>query len=181
MARRGFSAAIAATNALQSIVEAASSRADRDRLAPGRRPDGPGNWLEALDADECWRLLGTRRLGRLGFTAHSGRLVILPVNYAIDDRRIVIRTGPGPKLEAARRGDFVAFEVDEIDLDVHTGWSVTVTGRARWIREPAELARVGPLDLSTWAAGPRDRVIVVEPSHVGGRRLDIPDVATEDA
>lgn len=171
MLRRGVAASNAAMNAWQAMVEGARGRTAREQLAPGRHPDGPGNWLDEIDPDECWRLLETRELGRLGFTAHSGRPVILPVNYAITDGTIVVRSGRGPKLEAARRGDLVAFEVDEIDLDTRVGWSVAITGRARWVRDPRELAHVASLDLMTWAAGPRDEVIAVHPIHVGGRRL----------
>jgi len=179
--RGGRSASNAATNAWQSLVEATRGRAGRDQLAPGRHPEGPGNWLDPINPEESWRLLAPRRFGRLGFTAHSGAQVILPVNYVVHDRTIVIRSGRGPKLDAAHRGDQVAFEVDEIDLDAHTGWSVSVTGRARWVRDANELATLVGIDLTAWAAGPRDELIVIEPSHVGGRRLTPPRPATDEA
>lgn len=174
MLRKGLAASAAVTNAWQSVVEAGRGRAERDRLAPSVVHDGPSSWLEAIEPDECWRLLAEGRLGRIGFTAHSGRPVILPVNYTLDDRTILIRSGGGPKLEAARRGDLVAFEVDEIDAEAHTGWSVSVTGRARWVSDPHELARLETSEWETWAAGPRDHVIAVEPLHVGGRWLREP-------
>jgi len=158
-------------NAWLGTVDDAHSRAERDRLAPGRNPDGPGNGLRELGGEECWALLASQRFGRIGFSAHSGRPVILPVNYAVTDHQILIRTGRGPKLEAARRQDLVAFEVDEIDVDGQVGWSVTLTGRAHWVREPATLARLGAVDFAVWAAGPRNELIVIEPLHIGGRRL----------
>ena len=43
----------------------------------------------------------------------------------------VSRARPGPKLKAAERGDAVALEVEDIDEEQHTGWSVVVVGRAR--------------------------------------------------
>lgn len=171
----------AVINAWQSMVEAGRGRGDRERLAPGRNHGGPGNWLDAIDADECWDLLRGCRLGRIGFTAHSGRPVILPVNYAVAHRRIVIRSGRGPKLAAAGRGELVGFEADQIDQDAHTGWSVSMTGRARWVRDPLELARLAVLDLMPWVAGPRDEVIEIAPVHLAGRRLREPDtVAARD-
>ncbi|HVV77281.1 MAG TPA: pyridoxamine 5'-phosphate oxidase family protein [Mycobacteriales bacterium] len=175
--RHGLAASRAAMNAWQGMVDDARGRAERERLAPGRRADGSGSWLDAIDPDDAWELLRSHHLGRVAFSAHSGRPVIVPVNYAVHDRQIVIRTGRGPKLEAARRGDLVAFEVDQIDLVAHTGWSVTLTGRARWVREPSTLARLTALDLEVWAGGPRNETIAIEPLHIGGRRL----VAAETA
>lgn len=171
LVRRAFGASVSVANAVQSIVDAGRDRAERARLAPGVHDDGPGNWLDPIDTEECWRLLASSRLGRIGFTAHSGRPVILPVNYAVDGRTLVVRSGRGPKLEAARRGDLVAFEVDDIDVERHVGWSVAVTGRARCPDKPAELARLRQVDLTAWAAGPRDQLILIDPIHVGGRRM----------
>jgi hypothetical protein len=48
--------------------------------------------LQILDADECYRLLATQQIGRLGVNAEHYPL-IFPVNYAIDRDVIVIRTG----------------------------------------------------------------------------------------
>lgn len=175
--RHGLAASRAAMNAWQGMVDDARGRAERERLAPGRRGGGPGNWLDAIDSADAWELLRSHHLGRLAFSAHSGRPVILPVNYAVHDQHIVIRTGRGPKLEAARRGELVAFEVDEIDMEAHTGWSVTLTGKARWVRDPSTLAQLGAIDLNVWAGGSRDETIVIEPLHIGGRRL----LATESA
>jgi len=172
--RRGMSATTAAMNAWRSMVEDSRGRQERDQLRPGSRHEGDGNWLDAIGPEECWRLLAPRRLGRIGFTAHSGHPVILPVNYVVHDGTIVIHSGRGPKLEAARRRDLVAFEVDEIDRETHTGWSVVATGRARWVHDPRELDALATIDLTCWAAGPRDEVIVIKPLHIAGRRLSTP-------
>lgn len=168
--RYGLAASSAAMNAWQSMVDAGDGRAQRDSLTPGRQPAGPGNWLEEIESADCWKLLAGTCLGRIGFTAHGGRPVILPVNYAVADRTILIRTGRGPKLAAAERNDLVAFEVDDIDLVARTGWSVSVTGRGRRIDDPSERARLAPC-LVPWAAGPRGELVVITPMHVGGRRL----------
>jgi hypothetical protein len=96
------------------------------------------------------------------------------VNFSVVDRRVLIRSGRGPKLEAARRGDLVAFEADRIDLERHTGWSVTLSGRARWAREASERAALEAKLPAAWVAGPRDELIVIDPLHIGGRRIDLP-------
>ena len=163
--------AAAVANAWGSVVETKSGRREREQLHPGRTATGPGQRLDGMCVDECWARLASGSIGRLAFTAHSGTPVIVPVNYAVEGRRVVIRSGRGPKLMAATRGAPVAFEVDEFDTNARTGWSVVVTGSARLADDPAERARLASLDLSPWAAGPRDHFVVVEPRHVAGRVL----------
>ena len=97
------------------------------------------NGLEVLDRDECLQLLSGCSLGRVAVSV--GALpVILPVNFLLDRERILIRTGPGTKLDAATRDSVVAFEVDHIDPFSHGGWSVCLTGMAREVKDEAELA-----------------------------------------
>lgn len=158
-------------NAWQSGVDFALGRQARRELRPGSRPAGEGSWLEQLPPDECWAQLAGAQIGRLAFTAHSGTPVILPVNYAVDDRTIVIRSGLGPKLSAGERGELVAFEVDDLDPGTRTGWSVVVLGALRVVRDPAEQAALGELGLVPWAAGPRTSYLRLRPRHVSGRRL----------
>jgi nitroimidazol reductase NimA-like FMN-containing flavoprotein (pyridoxamine 5'-phosphate oxidase superfamily) len=126
--------------------------------------------LDALSEEECWALLAGHSLGRLGFTAHSGLPVILPVNYALDGRDVLVRSGPGPKLGAAERGDTVAFEVDQVDLESRSGWSVVLTGRAHVV-SPASQAERRALALEPWPAGPRSALLRIRVQHVSGRRL----------
>lgn len=163
-------ASSALTNAREAMADDARVRAERERLAPGRNVEGPGNRLDAIGIDDCWCFLSSAALGRIGFAAHSGHPVILPVNYSIIERQILIRTGRGPKLEAAKRGDLVAFEVDQIDAE-HTGWSVLVTGRARWVREQAEVTALKVRQPASWAAGPRNDLILIDPVNVAGRYI----------
>lgn len=85
--------------------------------------------LQELKEDECLELLATQAYGRLGIVA-DGRPAIFPVNYSLDDDRCVIfRTVAGMKLAGAIN-HHVVFEVDRVDPDRHTGWSVVVHGVA---------------------------------------------------
>lgn len=158
----------AVDNARNAVAVLAGQVRDRQALAPV--DDGPG-FLTRLPPEECLALLATRRLGRLAYVARAGVPDVVPVNYAVHDRALLLRSGPGPKLQAAERGDVVAFEVDDLDEDAHTGWSVVVTGRAR--RLPLEEQRSLPEDALpvAWAKGPRYAVIRVRPSRLDGRRL----------
>jgi uncharacterized protein len=133
------------------------------------------NGLEVLGRDACLRLLAGATLGRVGVS--SGALPsVVPVNFRFDGRQILIRTGVGTKLDAAVAEAVVAFEVDEIDPVAHTGWSVMVTGIARELTEPGELAAARTPPLARWAPGNDHRVIAISTELVSGRRI-VPGLA----
>lgn len=128
------------------------------------------NGLEVLERDECLRLLGSAVVGRVGVS--SGALPqVLPVNFRYDGSRILIRTGRGTKLDAATAGAVVAFEVDEIDADDQTGWSVHVTGVARALADSEEVAAARTPALARWAPAGDWRVIAISTEIVTGRRI----------
>ena len=128
--------------------------------------------LQVLDADECLHLLGTHQIGRLGVNAEHYPL-IFPVNYALDDGIIVIRTAPGTKLAAADHAN-VTFEVDDIDQRSRSGWSVLVRGLAEEVtsRHRAELiARTEATGVVPWAPGSHGHWIRLIPHAITGRRI----------
>ena len=125
--------------------------------------------LAMVDADECLKLLSTRTVGRLAYVARAGVPDITPVNYSIDDDCILIRSGAGPKLQAAERRELVAFEVDDLDETDQSGWSVVVHGRAERIMEPNRGDAPGMP--RPWAAGPRVHSIRITPRRITGRRI----------
>lgn len=128
------------------------------------------NGLEILGREECLRLLATATLGRVGLS--SGALpYVLPVNFRLVGDDVVFRTAPGTKLEAATRNAVVAFEVDHVDVMCHEGWSVMVTGVARAVEDPDELAALGADRIPRWAPGPDGRVVAISTDLVSGRRL----------
>ena len=51
--------------------------------------------VEHLDAEQCWRLLRSIRVGRLAVCA-QGRPLIFPVNYVVDGESIVFVPPPAP-------------------------------------------------------------------------------------
>jgi nitroimidazol reductase NimA-like FMN-containing flavoprotein (pyridoxamine 5'-phosphate oxidase superfamily) len=128
------------------------------------------NGLEVLGRDECLQLLERTAVGRLGVTIGALPFV-LPVNFLVDDDRILVRTGEGTKLDAALRDSVVAFEVDHVDPLDHGGWSVCVTGVAHEIRDPAELERIARLPLPHWAPNDAGHVMAVSMELVTGRRI----------
>src|ERR1700729_2476567 len=80
--------------------------------------------IERLGREDCLRLLGTQQVGRLAFVT-EGRPDVQPVNYVLDGDAVVFATASGIKLWAATRSP-VAFEVDAIDPQSRSGWSVVV-------------------------------------------------------
>lgn len=128
------------------------------------------NGFEVIEREECLRLVRTRALGRLAI--HSGALpAIVPVNFALTDDGIVVRTAPGTKLDQAVRNAVVAFEVDDFDGLRHTGWSVNVIGLARELTESEDVAAAELLPIPQWAPGPRTHFVCVGLDVVRGRRL----------
>lgn len=128
------------------------------------------NDLEVIGVDECLELLGEFVIGRLAVEA-TGRPRIFPVNYVMDGNSIVFRTSAGTKLSEACHERFVAFEIDEADRQMHTGWSVVVSGVAHHVTDPAEVERLSVLPLRPWGPGHKDHFVRVTPVQVSGRRI----------
>ena len=132
------------------------------------QPDGPV--LEELSRTECLRLLATVAIGRISYTRQA-LPAVEPVNFALDDGTIVIRTDPGGKLAAAAHRAVVAFQADHLDLVLRSGWSVTVVGRCEEVTGAGDVARLDQLRLESWAPGTRDHFLRIVPAIVTGRKL----------
>lgn len=160
----------AASNAFRASVAVTGAIADRRRLAPAEDDSLPGS-LSRIPAQECLQLLATHTVGRLAYIAREDVPDVVPVNYVVHDGAILLRSGVGPKLQAAERRAVVAFEVDEVDEVAHTGWSVVAVGRARRLL-PEERDALPPDALPVaWAHGPRWAVVRIDPTRLDGRRL----------
>jgi nitroimidazol reductase NimA-like FMN-containing flavoprotein (pyridoxamine 5'-phosphate oxidase superfamily) len=131
--------------------------------------------LVDLRPGECRELLSTQSVGRVAIVRRAlpdPTPAIVPVNFCLDDDAIVFRTGASTLLrDAARRGAVVAFEVDALDFEARRGWSVVVAGPMREITGTTELARARTLRLVTWAPGPREVFVRIEPMQISGRRI----------
>jgi uncharacterized protein len=125
--------------------------------------------LEVIGLEECLSLLASQAFGRLAYV-DAGQPGIVPVNHLVDGASIVLRSLDGGKLGAAIFERPVAFEVDALDAQARTGWSVVVQGRATII-EDDEAKRFAALD--SWAVQPGARTtwIRIVADEVSGRRL----------
>jgi nitroimidazol reductase NimA-like FMN-containing flavoprotein (pyridoxamine 5'-phosphate oxidase superfamily) len=140
-----------------------------------RRPHGcrmqlDRNGLEVLSREECLRLLAQSRVGRVVVTDRA-LPAAFPVNFALLDEDVVFMTTTGSKLEAAEGEEVMAFEADDIDPVLHSGWSVLVQGLASVISDPAELEEARALRLEPWAPAADFQFVRIRSELVSGRRL----------
>ncbi|HEY7043280.1 MAG TPA: pyridoxamine 5'-phosphate oxidase family protein [Nocardioidaceae bacterium] len=140
---------------------------------------GPGNgWpprrLEELARAECVRLLGSKSVGRVAFVA-EGSPVVLPVNYVSSDGMVYFRTSTHNVMAAHLLDAAAAFQVDDVDEFMESGWSVLVQGWAEFLDPEVEteygLERLAHR-IEPWAAGARYLLVRIKPERISGRRLE---------
>ncbi|MGW7444052.1 pyridoxamine 5'-phosphate oxidase family protein [Kitasatospora sp. NPDC054795] len=144
---------------------------NRPDAPPGQTDTGRRGQLLRLTEPQCWELLGTRGVGRVGLPGSSAP-VVLPVNFVVDDRTIAYRTAPRGAAAPAD-GSPVSFEVDRIDEHRSAGWSVLILGQAHLVDTSDEEQHLAALPGATpWAGGARPLWVRVRPAAVTGRRID---------
>ena len=126
--------------------------------------------VDVLDESTCWRLMSRSGFGRLGFM-DGEELMVLPMNAAVSENRVVFRTTADSMFARAGNGTKVVFEVDQTDRVAESGWSVLLRGVAEEVVEPAVRAALDELPLRPWAPGLRDHWIRVSPVTVTGRAI----------
>jgi nitroimidazol reductase NimA-like FMN-containing flavoprotein (pyridoxamine 5'-phosphate oxidase superfamily) len=97
----------------------------------------------------------------------------VPVNYAMAGHDIVLRVEGGAK-RAAMQQPMLAFEVDHVDEDQESGWSVLVRGVGAEVdleRVPALLRTMDGHFPKPWAVGIHNVWLQIVPHTVTGRRL----------
>lgn len=125
--------------------------------------------IRELHPEDCWEFLREREFGRIAFHLLD-EVHIVPVNYVVDDRRLLFRTSEGSKLLGLKMNADVAFEVDEIGDEVAT--SIVLRGRAHELTGDRARA-VEQLPLRPWVDTPKQRVVAIEVTEVSGRRFGL--------
>ena len=128
-----------------------------------------GNFAE-LSKAECTELLAQHSAGRIAFMAGDGPQ-ILPVTYQYRSGSVVFRTSPVGPLAGLVRRTSVAFEIDEIDEQNKSGWSVLVLGFAEAMAHDHLLASAWETGPVPWAAGVRNLFIEIKPRKISGRTV----------
>lgn len=133
--------------------------------------------IEELAQLQCLGLLEAHHFGRVGFLDGCTALpVIVPVNYIMHAETVVFRTDPGSKFGAALRNVPVAFEIDGIDQEQRTGWSVLVRGHAAEVVDSNQIDELRKTPLVPWAPGDRSQYVQISPELMTGRRISVGDL-----
>ena len=126
--------------------------------------------VEELPVADCWLYLAAGRQARVALT-HRALPVVLPVEYGLLGRQLVVRTSSGSWFGRSLAGVIVALEVDGWDPAERTGWSVLVVGEGVEITRGDEIERALRLDLDPWTTNPaEDRFVGISARTVTGRR-----------
>ncbi len=126
--------------------------------------------LESLIPETCWALLGQKHLGRIAVIVDD-EIHVLPVNYTLQQGRVILRTGSHSLLREAAPCH-ATLEVDDIDEAERRGWSVSAKGALEEISDEAyDHPQLASLDLDTWAPGSKPLVMQLRLAGVTGRHL----------
>lgn len=127
--------------------------------------------LETLSEDECWELLASAGVARVGISV-DGRIDVLPVNHTVVGRHVAWLSGAGTKLGVAAAEETIALEADSIEETAKTGWSVVVHGTARIVTDPDLKQRLFDAEKTPWSAADQRTIwIEVAEPTISGRRV----------
>lgn len=123
-----------------------------------------------LDRALCLELLRAVSVGRVGYVTTEGPH-ILPVNYILAEEYIVFRTLAYGEIAEHVLDQRVAFEVDHVDQNFQSGWSVLVTGPCELLTE-ADMQRLLLARIpDPWAGGPRTLFLKIGTGQISGRQV----------
>ena len=126
--------------------------------------------LSVLPADECERLLRRGTFGRIGLSTPRG-IDIVPVNYAVREATIVVRTAPDGMLARYADGADLVFEVDLVDEERWHGWSVVARGRGHIGRYDPDPDSSAAPPARPWASGDRSHELQLAWDELSGRKV----------
>ncbi len=136
-----------------------------------RTTESPADRLAELDPSTSLELLKMLDVGRVAWAdADTGRIVILPVNFAFDGADVVIRTASKSLCQAAVAGTAFSFQGDDVESSVRGGWAVLANGEAEMVTDQDQVERLSQL-VTTWRDLGESKLIRFRLSDVTGRRL----------
>ncbi len=144
-------------------------------------PTRAGARLAATPIETALERLAATAIGRLAYQRPDGTPHVVPVHFAtltgptatstLGSGDLVIRSLDGPKVEAARQGQPACLEVDHLDLEARTGWSVVVHGRLELLSDADTLEAAWAAHPDPWVEGAHGHWVRLIPDDVGGRDL----------
>ena len=123
--------------------------------------------METITIAECEQLLNSGGVGVLALCGTPAP-ILRPVNFAAYLGQVVIRTGEGQILTAAKGSEPASFVVSGFDRFEHRGWSVVVSGK---LTEQSSLGDLTDLPLRPWVRSGKNRFVALSITTLSGRRI----------
>ncbi|MBT8211729.1 MAG: pyridoxamine 5'-phosphate oxidase family protein [Acidimicrobiia bacterium] len=108
--------------------------------------------MDDLSQSECEALLNTALVGHLGVADDNGVPYVTPVSFAYNGSSLMLRTGPGRRLELIRAHPSVCVEVSSFDEETGDWASVILWGEAVEVTDVDRRSDVVQLLLSKYEA-----------------------------
>ncbi len=142
----------------------------------GRMSDASAPVTHLTD-EQALETLATKTFGRL-VVHRKNDIDLFPLNYIVNDGKILFRTAEGTKLFSLNLNEDVLFEADDVEQAAGgTGeaWSVIVKGNARILRDSAEINAADELPLKPWLPTLKYNYVEITPNEGGisGRRFTL--------
>lgn len=128
--------------------------------------------IQTLTTEESLAQMATISFGRLVIRIKD-EIDLFPLNYAVNDGKIYLRTAEGTKLFGVTLNSEVLFEADNVDLDNHQAWSVIVKGSARVLDDYDEILAAEDYGLKPWLPTLKYNVVEITPREVSGRKFQL--------
>ena len=127
------------------------------------------NGFVVLDRPACLERLAQHHVAALAITEHALPLV-LPALYTLRGEDVLVAAASSGILGRRMPNSVISLCVHDLDDDLLSGWTVTVTGRAELVTSPADL--VDAAELRRWGSGDSSQVVVrVSTEHISGRQI----------
>ena len=123
-----------------------------------------------LGESACWELLPDTGVGRVAWVEPDGRILVVPVNFGRDGRAVIIRTGDTDLRAAAVAGSRCAFQVEDLEPGLRSGWTVLLDGTLTEVEDEDVAERLARL-VDPWLREPRPYVLLLQTLQVSGRSL----------
>jgi nitroimidazol reductase NimA-like FMN-containing flavoprotein (pyridoxamine 5'-phosphate oxidase superfamily) len=136
-------------------------------------PQNDTRTLRRLDVEECWQLVGSQGVGRIGVMGET-HVQIVPTRYDAERGTAYFRAGTFGELARRVHGRAVSLQVDDLDRRTFSGWSIVMSGTAHRV-DDAEMiaARWSVGRPSPWLPGPNSQWIALQIDDIKGERVHL--------
>ena len=129
------------------------------------------NGFVVLDRSACLERLALHRVASVAVT--DGALpLVLPALYVLSGEDILVAAAESGILGRRMPNSVVSLCVHDLDDELLSGWTVTVTGRAEPVISPEDLPDAH--DLRRWGLGDSSQIVVrVDTERISGRQIPV--------